>query len=246
MLILIDGTESKNEDHSSARKSAVIYIGRIPYGFFESEMRSYFSQFGEVLRLRLSRNKLTGKSKHYAFIEFAHPEVADIVSETHNNMLMCDRLIKCSIVPIEKVMILTFFCAFYSWYSHALMLASRDRSITQCGSAATRYTRLHQRKSTHARYFFDVALSCSGADSINVLKCRVSFHGFTDLIPRSRLQAVNRKRTREEEEKRVERLVADERKRRRKLEAAGIEYDFPGYEALRDAGRPKRTKFADE
>ncbi len=96
--------DSKKEDHSSGRKSAVIYVGRIPYGFFESEMRAYFSQFGEVLRLRLSRNKLTGKSKHYAFIEFAHPEVADIVSETHNNMLMCDRLIKCSIVPSEKVM----------------------------------------------------------------------------------------------------------------------------------------------
>ena len=62
----------------------------------------------------------------------------------------------------------------------------------------------------------------------------------------SGMQATNRKRTREEEEKRVERLVANERKRRRKLEAAGIEYDFPGYEALNDAGRPKRTKFADE
>jgi RNA recognition motif-containing protein len=72
-------------------------------------MRAYFSQFGEVLRLRLSRNKLTGKSKHYAFIEFAHPEVADIVSETHNNMLMCDRLIKCSVVPCEKVILSFLF-----------------------------------------------------------------------------------------------------------------------------------------
>jgi nucleolar protein 15 len=66
-------------------------------------MRGYFAQFGEVKRIRLSRNKKTAKSKHYAFIEFAHPEVADIVAETHNNMLMCDRMIKCSIVPVEKV-----------------------------------------------------------------------------------------------------------------------------------------------
>ena len=81
----------------------MIYLGRIPYGFFESQMKAYFAQFGEVVRLKLSRNKKTGKSKHYAFIEFAHPEVAEIVSETHNNMLLCDRIIKCSVVPVEKV-----------------------------------------------------------------------------------------------------------------------------------------------
>jgi nucleolar protein 15 len=34
-----------------------IYIGRIPHGFFEPQMRAYFSQFGEITRLRLSRNK---------------------------------------------------------------------------------------------------------------------------------------------------------------------------------------------
>ena len=35
----------------------VVYLGRIPYGFFEKELRGYFSQFGKVTRLRLSRNK---------------------------------------------------------------------------------------------------------------------------------------------------------------------------------------------
>jgi nucleolar protein 15 len=52
-----------------------------------------------VKRLRLSRNKKTGKSKHFAFLEFEHAEVAAIVAQTHNNMLMCDRAIKCAVVP---------------------------------------------------------------------------------------------------------------------------------------------------
>jgi nucleolar protein 15 len=34
-----------------------IYLGRIPHGFYEDEMKGYFSQFGDVTRLRLSRNK---------------------------------------------------------------------------------------------------------------------------------------------------------------------------------------------
>lgn len=38
-------------------KTGTIYLGRIPHGFHEEEMKSYFSQFGEISRLRLSRNK---------------------------------------------------------------------------------------------------------------------------------------------------------------------------------------------
>lgn len=43
--------DAQNQDRG------VIYLGRIPHGFFEDQMRAYFSQFGDVTRLRLSRNK---------------------------------------------------------------------------------------------------------------------------------------------------------------------------------------------
>jgi len=35
----------------------VVYVGRIPHGFYEKEMREYFSQFGKINKLKLSRNK---------------------------------------------------------------------------------------------------------------------------------------------------------------------------------------------
>jgi nucleolar protein 15 len=35
----------------------VLFVGRVPHGFYEDQMRAYFSQFGDVTRLRLSRNK---------------------------------------------------------------------------------------------------------------------------------------------------------------------------------------------
>ena len=84
-------------------QSSVVYLGRIPFGFFEDQMRSYFKQFGDIKRLRLSRNKKTGKSKNFAFIEFEHAEVAEIVASTHNNMLISDRAVKCAIVPKNKL-----------------------------------------------------------------------------------------------------------------------------------------------
>jgi nucleolar protein 15 len=66
-------------------------------------MRAYFSQFGEITRLRLSRNRLTGRSKHYAFVEFASVTVAKIVAETMDNYLMYSHILKCKYVPAEQL-----------------------------------------------------------------------------------------------------------------------------------------------
>lgn len=66
-------------------------------------MRAYFSQFGEITKLRLSRNRLTGRSKHYAFIEFASVTVAKIVAETMDNYLMYSHILKCKFVPAEQL-----------------------------------------------------------------------------------------------------------------------------------------------
>jgi nucleolar protein 15 len=66
-------------------------------------MRGYFSQFGTVIRLRLSRNKKTGQSKHYAFIEFSDEEVAQIVADTMNNYLLFGHILKCKVVPRDNI-----------------------------------------------------------------------------------------------------------------------------------------------
>ncbi|KAJ3279316.1 hypothetical protein HDU79_000705 [Rhizoclosmatium sp. JEL0117] len=84
-------------------KTGVVYLGRIPHGFYEREMKAYFSQFGEVLRLRLSRNKKTGASKHYAFIEFPSPEIAQIVADTMQGYLLFSHILQCKVIPNEKL-----------------------------------------------------------------------------------------------------------------------------------------------
>ncbi|XP_043929624.1 MKI67 FHA domain-interacting nucleolar phosphoprotein [Protopterus annectens] len=81
----------------------VVYLGHIPVGFQEPQIRGYFSQFGTITRLRLSRSKKTGHSKGYAFVEFECDEVAKIVAETMNNYLFNERILKCHFMPPEKV-----------------------------------------------------------------------------------------------------------------------------------------------
>ena len=81
----------------------VIYVGRIPHGFYEHEMRQYFSQFGPINRLRLSRNKKSGASKHFAFVEFAEADTAIIVAKTMDNYLLFGHILKCKPIPKELV-----------------------------------------------------------------------------------------------------------------------------------------------
>ncbi|KAJ2787398.1 nucleolar protein [Coemansia interrupta] len=168
--------QKKRQQGGPKPKPGVIYVGRIPHGFYETEMQGYFSQFGDIRNLRLSRNPRTGRSRHYAFIEFAHADVAKIVADTMHNYLMFDRLLQCKVVPREKV--------------HPRMFKGREFKVRP------------------GEY----------------LERQREFQG--------------RVRTKEEYERQVDRLVAKEEKTRKRLAAAGVDYDFPGYKAL----RPKKTK----
>lgn len=91
------------ENASVSDNPGVLYVGRIPHGFYEHQMKQYFSQFGDIQRIRLSRNRKTGRSKHFAFLEFKSAEVADIVAKTMDNYLLFGHILKCKIVPLEQV-----------------------------------------------------------------------------------------------------------------------------------------------
>lgn len=94
-LAEIDGTEEM--------KLGTIYIGHIPHGFYENEMKSYFSQFGTVTKVRLARSKKTGGYKGYGYVQFFSEDVAKIAAEAMNNYLMFDKLLKCQYIPEEKL-----------------------------------------------------------------------------------------------------------------------------------------------
>ena len=159
-------------------RQRVLYIGHVPHGFYEDQMRAYFGQFGEVTRLRLSRNKKTGKSKHYAYCEFKHPEVAAIVAESMDNYLLFESVLKVRLMTAEEC--------------HPELWKGANRKF----------------KAVPWR--------------------------------RKAAEAHDKPRSDAELAKRDAALLAGERARRRKIEKAGIEYDFPGYAAA--AKKPKDAK----
>ncbi|KAK8788792.1 hypothetical protein V5799_021433 [Amblyomma americanum] len=100
------GISKKKQDakpQPKVQRRGVIYLKHIPHGFYEEEMKKYFSQFGTVTNLRLSRSAKTGGSRGYAFIEFLSEDVAKIVADTMDGYLFFNKILKCSVVPKEQV-----------------------------------------------------------------------------------------------------------------------------------------------
>ncbi|KAL7299438.1 hypothetical protein TKK_0007681 [Trichogramma kaykai] len=95
--------EKTEETEVKPYTRGLIYIGHLPHGFFEEEMRDYFSQFGIVTRVRIARSKKTGKSKGYGYIEFQDPAVAEVTAKTMNGYYMCGRNLKARYIPSENV-----------------------------------------------------------------------------------------------------------------------------------------------
>lgn len=63
----------------------------------------FFDQFGLVTRLRVSRNKKTGKAKHYAFVEFQSAEVAAIAAEAMDNYMMFKQKLTVKVVKAADI-----------------------------------------------------------------------------------------------------------------------------------------------
>lgn len=83
--------------------SSIVYLGHIPEGFEEKEMKKFFAQFGTVKNVQLSRSKKTGNSKHYGWIEFETPEIATIVAKAMDKYLLFQNLLVCNVVPSARV-----------------------------------------------------------------------------------------------------------------------------------------------
>ncbi|CAI4049950.1 rRNA-binding ribosome biosynthesis protein NOP15 SKDI_14G2130 [Saccharomyces kudriavzevii IFO 1802] len=87
--------------------SGIIYVSRLPHGFHEKELSKYFAQFGDLREVRLARNKKTGNSRHYGFLEFVNKEDAFVAQESMNNYLLMGHLLQVRLLPkdakIEKL-----------------------------------------------------------------------------------------------------------------------------------------------
>jgi U1 small nuclear ribonucleoprotein len=63
-----------------------VFIGRLSYAVDEIQLQAKFAQFGKIERIRIVRDKLTNKSKGYAFIVFEKEASARDATREMNNV----------------------------------------------------------------------------------------------------------------------------------------------------------------
>jgi len=95
--------EPKTLDEPTKEETeGIIKLSHLPYGFFENQLRKFFSQFGDIKRLNLVRSRKTGNSQGRAYIQFNDPIVSQIVADTIDGYIMFSHVLKCIVVPEEN------------------------------------------------------------------------------------------------------------------------------------------------
>ena len=85
---VVSATNSTKE-----KGGTTLYVGNLPYRANEQAVRDHFATAGNVLSVRLMRDRRTGKRKGYGFIEIASSDV-DKVINNFNDQEFQERTLK--------------------------------------------------------------------------------------------------------------------------------------------------------
>lgn len=97
---LLPSTNSSNEDGGSGEVST-LYVGNLPYRANEQAVQEHFEQQGNVVSVRLMKDRRTGKRKGYGFVEM-NAKGADKAIKNLNDSIFQERTLKVRLAK-EKV-----------------------------------------------------------------------------------------------------------------------------------------------
>lgn len=73
-----------------------LYVGNLDYSIKEQQISDLFSEYGEVASVKIITDKMTGRSKGFAFVEMPNDEEAQAAINNLNQASMRDRNISVS------------------------------------------------------------------------------------------------------------------------------------------------------
>jgi RNA recognition motif-containing protein len=71
-----------------------IYVGQLPYSVREDELREIFSEYGEIASVNLIKDRFSGQSKGFGFIDMPNNSEADKAIKALNKSMLQGREIK--------------------------------------------------------------------------------------------------------------------------------------------------------
>ncbi len=71
-----------------------IYVGNLPFEVKEDELRQGFEKYGQVYSVKVIKDRFSGRSKGFAFVEMFDDDEASSAIEGLNGTIMSGREIK--------------------------------------------------------------------------------------------------------------------------------------------------------
>lgn len=71
-----------------------IYVGNLSYSVSEDDLRNSFSAFGQVTKVSIVKDKLSGESRGFGFVEMGSQEAADAAINGLNGQELKGRRLK--------------------------------------------------------------------------------------------------------------------------------------------------------
>ncbi|KAJ3319017.1 hypothetical protein HDV06_006769 [Boothiomyces sp. JEL0866] len=80
--------------HSFPKQMQKLYVGNIAWTATEEQLRQPFAKFGSILDVFIVRDRLTGRSRGFAFVEFANKQDAEKAKEELDGTTLQGRVLK--------------------------------------------------------------------------------------------------------------------------------------------------------
>lgn len=80
---------SDQNDNMENKKK--LFVGNLPWSMTEDSIRELFSEFGEITQVSLITDRMTGRSKGFAFVEFADESAANAAVDARNGYRVEER-----------------------------------------------------------------------------------------------------------------------------------------------------------
>lgn len=71
-----------------------IYVGNIPFNLKEEDLQDVFTPYGNVTSVKVIRDRMTGRSKGFAFVEMADQSEGQNAVNSVNGMEVSGRQLK--------------------------------------------------------------------------------------------------------------------------------------------------------
>lgn len=79
-----------------------LYIGNLPYDISEPELSDLFTEFGEIVNADLVKDRYTGKSRGFAFVEMDSRSSGQQAMESLNKRIYKSRPLVCNEAKPQK------------------------------------------------------------------------------------------------------------------------------------------------